>query len=55
MLDVGCGMGMFSMWAMQAGAKHVYAVECSAIYSKTKVGSEAGSYLRLTDFFITQL
>jgi hypothetical protein len=35
-LDVGCGTGMFSMWAARAGAAHVYAVECSAIISKTR-------------------
>lgn len=36
MLDVGCGTGILSMFASQAGAKHVYAVDCSSIIDQAK-------------------
>lgn len=35
-LDVGCGTGVLSMFAAQAGAKHVYAVDCSSIIDQAK-------------------
>eukprot|EP00164_Ancoracysta_twista_P001464 GFYU01001911.1.p1 GENE.GFYU01001911.1~~GFYU01001911.1.p1 ORF type:complete len:395 (+),score=163.83 GFYU01001911.1:41-1186(+) len=35
-LDVGCGTGVLSIWAAKAGAKHVYAIECSEIYHSAK-------------------
>jgi predicted RNA methylase len=35
-IDVGCGTGILSMFAVQAGAKHVYAVDCSSIIEQAK-------------------
>jgi protein arginine N-methyltransferase 1 len=35
-LDVGCGTGVLSMFAAQAGAKHCYAVDCSSILEQAR-------------------
>ena len=35
-LDVGCGTGILSMFAAQAGAKHVYGVDCSSIVEQAR-------------------
>lgn len=35
-LDVGCGTGILSMFAAKAGAKHVYAVDCSDIVHQAR-------------------
>jgi len=35
-LDVGCGTGILSMFAAQAGARHVYAIDCSNILDRAK-------------------
>jgi type I protein arginine methyltransferase len=35
-LDVGCGTGILSMFSSQAGAKHVYAVDCSSIIEQAQ-------------------
>ena len=35
-LDVGCGTGVLAMFAAQAGAKHVYAVDCSSIADQAR-------------------
>ena len=35
-LDVGCGTGILSMFAAQAGAKHVYGIDCSSIIHQAR-------------------
>lgn len=35
-MDVGCGTGILSMFAVKAGAKHVIAIECSKIADTAK-------------------
>jgi len=35
-MDVGCGTGILSMFAVEAGAKHVYAVDMANILDKAK-------------------
>jgi len=35
-LDVGCGTGILSMFAVQAGAKHVYGIDCSNIIDQAR-------------------
>lgn len=48
-LDVGCGTGILSMFAVQAGAKHVYAVDCSSIIEQAKkIVSDNGMSNKIT-------
>jgi protein arginine N-methyltransferase 1 len=35
-LDVGCGTGILCMFAVKAGAKHVYGIDCSNIIDQAK-------------------
>ncbi|CDR93837.1 hypothetical protein, conserved [Babesia bigemina] len=35
-LDLGCGTGILSLFCVAAGAKHVYAIECSSIINLAK-------------------
>eukprot|EP00122_Pirum_gemmata_P019031 Pgem_evm1s17826 len=42
-MDVGCGTGVLSMFAAQAGAKKVYGIECSSIIEQArKIVSDNG-------------
>eukprot|EP00238_Polyblepharides_amylifera_P003725 CAMPEP_0196584850 /NCGR_PEP_ID=MMETSP1081-20130531/48704_1 /TAXON_ID=36882 /ORGANISM="Pyramimonas amylifera, Strain CCMP720" /LENGTH=375 /DNA_ID=CAMNT_0041906207 /DNA_START=245 /DNA_END=1372 /DNA_ORIENTATION=+ len=43
-LDVGCGTGILSLFCAKAGARAVYAVECSDIADKAKEIVEANGY-----------
>lgn len=43
-LDVGCGTGILSMFAAQAGAKHVYGIDCSAIIDTAKILLERNGF-----------
>jgi len=43
-LDVGCGTGILSIFAVRAGAKHVYAVDCSDIIMKACEISRVNGY-----------
>jgi len=48
-LDVGCGTGILSMFAADAGAKHVYAIDCADIAKSAKqIVKENGFEGRIT-------
>jgi len=48
-LDVGCGTGILSMFAADAGAKHVYGVDCADIATSAKfIVKENGFEDRIT-------
>ncbi len=44
MLDVGAGSGILSFFAIQAGAKRVYAIEASSIAEHAKVSVETQTF-----------
>ena len=43
-LDVGCGTGILSMFAIQAGAKHCYGVDCSSIIDQAQLIIEKNGF-----------
>eukprot|EP00049_Salpingoeca_infusionum_P018831 m.358986 g.358986 ORF g.358986 m.358986 type:complete len:349 (+) comp18358_c0_seq1:185-1231(+) len=43
-LDVGCGTGILSIFASQAGAKHVYAVDCAGIIHQARQIAKDNGY-----------
>eukprot|EP00727_Mastigamoeba_balamuthi_P002158 m51a1_g1194 putative arginine methyltransferase (344) ;mRNA; f:437465-438833 len=43
-LDVGCGTGILSLFAAQAGAKHVYAIECAEIIEQARKIIKANNF-----------
>lgn len=46
-LDVGCGTGILSMFAVHAGAKHVYAVDMAdIIYQAMDIARSPISFFR---------
>lgn len=48
-MDVGCGTGILSMFAVDAGAKHVYAIEASGIARQARgIIEENGMSDRIT-------
>jgi protein arginine N-methyltransferase 1 len=43
-LDVGCGTGILSMFAAEAGAKHVYGVDCADIVKSARMIVEENEF-----------
>lgn len=43
-LDVGCGSGILSLFAAQAGAKKVYAIEASNMAENAKILVKANGF-----------
>ena len=43
-LDVGCGTGILSMFCAQAGAKHVYGIDCSSIIDQARIIIEKNGF-----------
>ena len=50
-LDVGAGLGILSLSAARAGAKKVYAVECSSIADQCKIIIEANGYKDIIEVY----
>ena len=44
MLDVGCGTGILSLFAAEAGAKHVIGVDSSKMIEKAKEIARINGY-----------
>ncbi|KAH0935782.1 hypothetical protein HID58_012899 [Brassica napus] len=54
-LDVGAGTGILSLFCAKAGAKHVYAVECSQMADMAKEIVKANGFSDGTSFFLLSI
>ena len=43
-LDIGCGTGILSLFAAQAGAEHVYGIDMAEIAEKAKIIVEKNGF-----------
>lgn len=54
-MDVGCGTGVLSIFAAKAGAKKVYAVECSKIVDQARLIVEANGFSHIIEIKETKV
>lgn len=54
-MDVGCGTGVLSIFAAKAGAKKVYAVECSKIVDQARMIIEANGFSDVIEVLETKV
>lgn len=54
-MDVGCGTGVLSIFAAKAGAKKVYAVECSKIVDQARIIIDANGFSEVIEVCETKV
>lgn len=54
-MDVGCGTGVLSIFAAKAGAKKVYAVECSKIVDQARMIIDANGFSNVIEVMETKV
>ena len=53
-LDLGCGFGTYSMFAAQAGAKHVYSIDSGDVIGTAKELVKCNGFDKIVQFFQTR-